>query len=324
MHGEFVSASAVVAGLEQRVGEILAGETIESLVEQVGMGELPVPSRGLDDMGAEKTRLENQLDQDDGRCAEFRSKIAEWTEAYESLDALPDRMVDAKAILNDLKNRCDQLRPLPPDVTDVDAFIAEFERQRTTINETELPAKQLEQSELQREAPERSLAEMDEMVRDAETRYEQTQRESRAIERVCQAFQPLRESLDSGTLTPWLDRIKSYVAPLTVGRYTELRLEQGETRRTDALDIPVDLLSVGTRACLGLAVRLSMASYFLDVREGCLLLDDPLVDLDPDRQAAAVDVLKRFATDKQVIVFTCHPPHAELFACEPIQIQRDG
>ncbi len=43
------------------------------------------------------------------------------------------------------------------------------------------------------------------------------------------------------------------------------------------------LLSVGPRDELALAVRLAMARRFLKEGGGFLLLDDPLVDLDPRR-----------------------------------------
>jgi len=71
-------------------------------------------------------------------------------------------------------------------------------------------------------------------------------------------------------------------------------------------------LSAGTRDTLALALRLAMASYFLGKSDGFMLLDDPLVDMDPDRQKAAVKALQSFASSCQLVVFTCHPAAAEL------------
>ena len=84
--------------------------------------------------------------------------------------------------------------------------------------------------------------------------------------------------------------------------------------------MPFGSLSAGTFACLGLAVRLSMARWFLEGRDGFLILDDPLVDLDPARQVAATAMLKRFAEDKQVILLTCHPSHADLLGGNRIEL----
>lgn len=45
---------------------------------------------------------------------------------------------------------------------------------------------------------------------------------------------------------------------------------------------------------IGLAVRLAMDRCFLGTADGFLILDDPLVDMDPDRQAAAAKVIGEF------------------------------
>ena len=86
------------------------------------------------------------------------------------------------------------------------------------------------------------------------------------------------------------------------------------------MKVPFAVLSIGTRACLGLAVRLSMARWFLADRRGFLVLDDPFVDLDPERQQAAAAILQKFAKEKQVILFTCHPRHAEILGGETIAL----
>ena len=41
-------------------------------------------------------------------------------------------------------------------------------------------------------------------------------------------------------------------------------------------------------------------------------MDDPLVDMDRTRREAAAEVLKQFAQEHQLIIFTCHEPHSEL------------
>jgi exonuclease SbcC len=85
--------------------------------------------------------------------------------------------------------------------------------------------------------------------------------------------------------------------------------------RSDGLRLPFELLSGGTRGLFALALRLAMADAFLEGAEGFLLLDDPLVDLDPERQQRASAVLERFAgrPGRQVLLFTCHPAHAARF-----------
>jgi exonuclease SbcC len=61
-------------------------------------------------------------------------------------------------------------------------------------------------------------------------------------------------------------------------------------------------------------MRLAMTEFFLGGREGFLVLDDPLVDLDPDRRQRAAAVLTEISKKQQLVIFTCHPNHAQLLA----------
>ena len=72
-----------------------------------------------------------------------------------------------------------------------------------------------------------------------------------------------------------------------------------------------DLLSTGTQDVLAIALRLAFAREFLGEEKSFIMLDDPLVDLDPERQARTSEVIQSFSKDHQVILFTCHPSHAE-------------
>jgi len=41
-------------------------------------------------------------------------------------------------------------------------------------------------------------------------------------------------------------------------------------------------------------------------------MDDPLVNMEPARQQKAAKIIRDYALDKQVMIFTCHPGHAEM------------
>ncbi len=75
-----------------------------------------------------------------------------------------------------------------------------------------------------------------------------------------------------------------------------------------AVAATLDDLSFGTREQLMLLVRLALAGLLSrSAGRQCVILDDPLVNADPGRQAAALALLSEAAVETQVIVFTCHP-----------------
>lgn len=76
-----------------------------------------------------------------------------------------------------------------------------------------------------------------------------------------------------------------------------------------------DMLSRGTAEQLYLAIRLGLISRLGEVGQGLpVIMDDVLVNFDPDRRRGAAAAIAVAAADRQVIFFTCHPETAELFA----------
>jgi DNA repair protein SbcC/Rad50 len=91
------------------------------------------------------------------------------------------------------------------------------------------------------------------------------------------------------------------------GQITELAVTD-----KDDLYFEVARLSQGAKGSVGIAVRAAIADVFADAgNPGILILDDPLVDLDPGRRKLAIEVLKELGGKMQVIVLTCHPNHAD-------------
>ncbi len=72
-------------------------------------------------------------------------------------------------------------------------------------------------------------------------------------------------------------------------------------------------LSRGTAEQLYLCLRLGLASEFAARSVGLpFVMDDCLVNFDPERAAATAELLIEFAAANQVLLFTCHPETVEL------------
>ena len=98
----------------------------------------------------------------------------------------------------------------------------------------------------------------------------------------------------------------------TQGRYVQIRQDpdgQGFSVLDSDLNpiAPIDL-SRGTREQLYLAVRLGLIEEFMGRGTALpLVMDEILVNFDPERMAAVARELGRFAEDRQILLFTCHP-----------------
>ena len=120
---------------------------------------------------------------------------------------------------------------------------------------------------------------------------------------------------DTAVITGMRSRLEPLIEAMSRGRHAGVALDGSLPKGLSDASGRVlgwDLLSGGTKDMLALALRLAMASFFLKDSDGFLMLDDPLSEMDPERQEAAAAALHSFSQDKQLIVFTCHPAGAEM------------
>ena len=144
---------------------------------------------------------------------------------------------------------------------------------------------------------------------------EEHRRLTEQFEALSLAIETLREAGAElqNRFSPRLSRLAGeYFTALTGGRYTALRLDrkfrgtvlqEGEvTPREDAF------LSTGALDQMYLALRLAVCTLALDGGEPCpLILDDALVNFDPERTGYALKLLEELAQTRQVVLLSCRP-----------------
>ena len=117
-----------------------------------------------------------------------------------------------------------------------------------------------------------------------------------------------------------------HFAALTHGRYRRVFIPTGDEKELRVGDGERDWsaaqLSRGTREQLYLAFRLAVVRDFGETRGALpLIVDDVLVNFDPERARGAIRLLARLSTQQQVIAFTCHPWLREAFEAEGARVQ---
>lgn len=111
--------------------------------------------------------------------------------------------------------------------------------------------------------------------------------------------------------SPELSRLASeYMAEMTGGRWNGVTLNRDFTAAAKAEGGAVaheaEYLSLGTLDLMYLAVRLAVCELALPEGESCpLIIDDALVNMDAERTAQAMNLLRKLAEKRQVILFTC-------------------
>lgn len=83
---------------------------------------------------------------------------------------------------------------------------------------------------------------------------------------------------------------------------------------------PFDQLSLGAREQFALLVRLGLAEVFAKGRRLPLVLDDPLINADPQRRGTMIQALRHASRKLQILLFTCHEAEHDTLAADKVVV----
>jgi len=260
-----------------------------------------------------KHKRENLRDQK----SDHERAIGKYKNKYEDKNKLLLEFAEKSLKFNEIQEKIDKLTPLPEEIIDLDKLVEEFEKVKVELDDSETLMRdcKLQIANLEGQAPEMSVEELGSQLSDANENFMRMLRKGKAIYKIKELTEELTKQLDGDTHIGLKKELEYYVSEITGKRYNKIAFSESLPDgfvREDGKTVPYELLSTGTKDVLSLSLRLSMASYFIKEANGFIVMDDPLVDLDPERQKNASKVLQTFACDKQVIVLTCHPTNAKL------------
>ncbi len=134
-----------------------------------------------------------------------------------------------------------------------------------------------------------------------------------AIRRITQyLLDKARQTYERERQPAVLRQASEFFQVMTQDRYQRVIVPLGETRleveSKDGRTQGTDRLSRGTAEQLYLSMRLAFVrEYAKHAGPLPLVMDDILVNFDPERARAAIQVFKDIASTHQVLFFTCHP-----------------
>lgn len=337
-HEKWTAASQNARAAEIALNALLAGESYEKLQALYGSPG-PDPSAPADGSGAEPRapigvskapgRDPDQVERDyasaHGSLADRRAELAarmntirEIRERHAATDpAGLTSLVIARGVEREkLRAELDALPPLPDGIGDVTAYLDAFRNARSELLTVSEELREISNAvvDLKARAPEHSAQEIDRQHREAGAVFEREFRRGQALLRVSQVIEAQLHQ-DGDVYEGFRSSLERDLSRFSAGKYPRARMQGAvpvEFHRDDGALIPFTWLSAGTRDGFALCLRLAMARQFLGESRGFVLLDDPMVAMDPGRRNVACGILAEFAEHAQLVVFTCHPEHAKL------------
>lgn len=297
--------------------------------DELGEDDLLTLKKQLDEAGSENGVRESSeiyeelagakshrdaLDREKG---EKEKQLDTWKEKFESHDKVIEQLGDRQYAHRKLKKEIDELPELPEGFDSSEEFVEyvdQLDKDMRALKDEE-SEKKLKREELRRREPDMSSEELERQQEEAEADFERVHQEGEVLARVREEAIHLMDSLDEQTYKGLETSFVRWLGMMSGERFKKVKLEQDLPERfltSDDRELPFPLLSHGTKGTVALAWRFALCEHFLPDAQGVVVLDDPLVDMDPERRKAAVKGIQSFAERYQVVVMTCHPEHAEM------------
>ena len=324
-------AEAERAVTERRYTEALGSDSYESLEREAASSE-PVAVRPIETIAVERAQADRTVREAQQEISRLGAQIASWQQSYGSYNSLLSEAGRKTNRHEELTREASSAPPLPDGFASADEFFARIDRLSAELRRLQAELTALLQERTRKEArlPEESSVELEQRLLQARADYTRTTSAGQALDRVKSRSTGILAQSEADTFSGYQTRFMYYLSELTGGRYTTASMSESTPStfgRADGTDLPPALLSAGTRDSVALALRLVMAEYLLGDTKGFLVLDDPLVDMDPERRELAARTLASFARRYQTILLTCHPEHAATIAAgadnaRTIELQR--
>jgi len=306
-----------LANASQLLKAELEGTTEEALKQEYAeLGDLD-KVRELAEISDEMVDIWTDLNDLSAKADEAREKLDVWKERYESSENLLLELADLTRSIKEYKTELDSLPELPQGFESADEFIEKVERLDRTLRDLgqQINDKKLEKTQKEGEAPDTSSEELENMLDEAESEFERIHHEAETLAKVRDRTIKLLESMDAETYSGLEKSFIDWLGRMTEGRFDtiEMNADLPSTFQTsDGRPLTYELLSHGTKDVVALAWRFALTEHFMQGKAGFIILDDPMVDMDPERRKMASEAIEEFAKEQQVLVMTCHPEHKEL------------
>ncbi len=312
---------------KNKIDELLASDKLEVLenelteLEQIEAArEIEVLSPKIEDLKAEISELNTEI-----KIRENR--INEWQEEYQSLAELESILAAKRERKENVKKNLKELASLPEEYSSSSEFINDLKAKREKREELNQSLRdKLEQhQELENLLPTASTREMESELKDLQNKFESLKNKAQNLVEIKKVFERKLEEMDQNSFKPLINSFSRNLQHLTADKYEAGKIDADfsvklKSKQNKELPGKLELLSYGTYDAAALALRFAIFDNLFSNYGGFIILDDCLVNFDPERRKNAVELIKEYQKKYQIIYTTCDPERAAEFEANVIQI----
>lgn len=305
--------------------EELGEEVYEELEEKHKRLGKEKQVRPLDKISAEQVRLELELENLQKEKKEVEGQVKDWKERYGNHDKMISMLGNKQHKQKELNKKLGNLAVLPDRFDDYISFhdYSDFLDNNDRKIQEGISSLREQKITIESQKPDQSSEELNVQLGESEQNFQRILLDGKAVAHIKEKASDLLGKMDIKTYEGFQKKFVKYFIHMSGKSFSGVKMEQDlpeKLIKDDGSELTYNLLSFGTKDTFSLALRLTMAEYFLQGKSGFLILDDPLVDMDPDRQALAAEQINEFSKTRQVIFLTCHPQTAKLLNAKCVKM----
>ena len=305
-----------ISTLSSQVEIILGDETLEDLNSKLESLDKVVDVRDIQEIKEDIKNKNEELLASRVEQSNVEKELKELIEEHTISDILFEKIIDFRADIKNIEKALSSLKEIPAEFESIETYFEELDKIRCKFEKhNEDYHKEKENYfDIEKDMPETSYEELEKDHENSVAQFERLLNKGEKLLKLRDTFKLVKDRMDQDTNKPLVDSMSKYLSILTGGNYKIDSLDDSlnvKLVNSKESEMPLNLLSTGTKDSVSLAVRLSLAETLHGEDVGLLVLDDCLVDLDPERKRLAVEMIKEFSQKHQVIFTTCNPVTAE-------------
>lgn len=310
--------------LEENISILIGEEILEDLEKELFNLKDINTSLNIDEINKELEKLNNEKIEILSNIKTSEQNIEKWTSEYKSEANLLDLLIEIKFTYKNKKDELENLKPLPERFSSTDEFRNRLYSLRSALSRGQGILENLNDNyyNAKNNLLDETYEELKKAYLDSEKSFIKLLNKGKKLLEIKDIFYKVKEDLDNNPMEPLVKEFKRLLQIITKDSFINSNIDDDfniDLKKEDG-SIPLELLSAGTYDAVTLALRFSILNYIFDEKYGYVVLDDCLVDLDPERKEESVNLIKDFAKSNQIIFTTCDPNTASMLGGNLIEL----
>ena len=307
-----------INNIEKNIEEIIGENDYDKLVKRIEEYNF---TENLDDINLISKKINKLKDEKINdlkiNIKNKEDKIEDWKNEYKNQDNLMDIILEIRSQIKEKEKELTELADLPDDFSspaDFKKHLSKFRNKKEKI-EKKYNEKKEEMLEMENKLDDSSYEELKVIYKEKEKKYKQLVLKTNKIIKIRELIKEKLIKMDQNSLKPLIKSFSKKIQSLTANSYKMGKINKDfsikiKTGNNNFLPANMNFLSYGTYDGIALSLRLSLFDNLFKKQSSFIILDDCLVNLDPERTEKAIELIKEFKSNHQVIFSTCDPKTA--------------